>query len=261
MSYTPVIPFSGYAGFQVLERSYELQKNLHSASPRSQNDVAYFRENIGSVDHPADLVEDYRLLRVVLGAFGLEDDIGSKAFIEKVLSEGTLAEDALANRLTDTRYRDLSKAFSFDLGTPNSKLSDFADDIVAKFETRSFEAAVGEVDADMRLALNAQRELAEIAGRSSSETTKWLTILGNEPLKQVFEQAFNLPSSFGTLDLDRQIATLRDKASDVFGSDAVSQFADADQTDALVQRFLLMRSVAETAAAYSSAQVALTLIS
>ena len=37
----------------------------------------------------ADLVADRRLLKVALGAFGLEGEIDKKAFIRKVLEEGT----------------------------------------------------------------------------------------------------------------------------------------------------------------------------
>ena len=69
---------------------------------------------------------------------------------------------------------------------------------------------MGAVNEDMRLALNAQQELADLATNSSSETTRWLTIIGNPPLKAVFEQAFNLPSSFGVLDVDRQVSEFQE---------------------------------------------------
>ena len=65
----------------------------------------------------ADLVADRRLLKVALGAFGLEGEIDKKAFVRKILEEGTADPASLANRLTDKSYYKLAEAFGFgDLG-------------------------------------------------------------------------------------------------------------------------------------------------
>ena len=260
MTFVPVIPTGGLLGFQFLERTSPVQKAAHDASPRLQRDLAYFQENIGAINTAEELVSDFRLLRVALGAFGLEDDIGSKFFIQKVLEDGTLDTDALSNRLTDKRYKELAGAFGFDLGTPNTKLSSFAGDIIEKFKTRSFEASVGEINEDMRLALNAKRELAELGGATSSEATKWFTILGNAPLRSVFEGAFSLPSSFGSLDIDRQVDVMQERSEALFGSAEISRFTDDNEIDAVVERFLVMRSLSANTAAISSSNTALVLL-
>ena len=76
-------------------------------------DTDYFAAKIGEIDSAEQLVSDRRLLSVALGAFGLHADIDNKYFIRKVLEDGVLKEDALANRLTDERYKSLTKAFGF----------------------------------------------------------------------------------------------------------------------------------------------------
>ncbi|MBC7476857.1 MAG: DUF1217 domain-containing protein, partial [Pseudorhodobacter sp.] len=161
MTYTPVIPVSGYAGWTFLKRTLAKQTETYIKSPDIKRDEDYFRANIGKVTTAADLVKDRRLLKVALGAYGLDADIDNKAFIQKVLEGGTLTASALAYRLADKQYLKMTAAFGFgDYTIPATKLSNFPDKIIAAYESRGFEAAVGEADGDLRLALNAKRELA-----------------------------------------------------------------------------------------------------
>ena len=85
-----------------------------------------------------------RMLRVALGAFGLQDDVNNTYFIRKVLEDGTTRPDALANKLADDRYKAMSKAFAFDspIG-PRTARSAFGPDIVARYRAQQFEIAVG----------------------------------------------------------------------------------------------------------------------
>ncbi|MBW6496595.1 MAG: DUF1217 domain-containing protein, partial [Burkholderiaceae bacterium] len=102
--------------------------------PQLLRDTAYFEARIGSVNSAEELVADRRLLRVALGAFGLQDDINNRFFIRKVLEGGVIQPDSLANKLGDDRYREMSRAFGFgDLAVPSSKLSDFGPDITARY--------------------------------------------------------------------------------------------------------------------------------
>ena len=64
MSFTPVIPFSGYSGWKFLEKTGAKQKASFEQSAQMKRDEAYFREKIGSVKTAADLVKDRRLLSV-----------------------------------------------------------------------------------------------------------------------------------------------------------------------------------------------------
>lgn len=240
MSFAPVIPLGGYAGWTFLKRTMAAQKTAFQANPATQRDEDYFRQKIGSVHTAEALVSDRRLLKVALGAHGLDADLGNKFFIRKVLEDGTLKTGALANRLADKQYAALSSAFGFgDYNTPRTQLSDFADTILADYRTRQFEAAVGEGNSDMRLALNAERELASLAGKSLSEDGKWFTILGSKALRTVFETAFGLPASFGAIDLDQQVSTMKVKAAALMGDSGVNQFAESAQVEKLLRRFLV----------------------
>lgn len=260
MAFQPVIPMGGLVGWVFLNRTLERQSAAFEAAPETTRDTAYFAEKIGEIDTAEQLVSDRRLLRVALGAFGLQDDIDNRFFVRKILEEGTINPDAFANRMSDERYKAFSKAFGFgDFSVPRTKLSYFADEIIGLYRDRSFEAAVGEQDETLRLALNAKRELAEISSDSGSEDTKWFRVMGNAPLRKVFETAFGLPSGFGQLDLDQQLETFRDTAGRQLGNGEIAQFTDETAVEKLVQRFLVRAQVAGTQTT-TAGTIALTLL-
>lgn len=261
MSFQPVIPFGGYTGWRMLERTMERQQEAFNQSKTVQRDLDYFAEKIGGVTSAEELVADYRLLKVALTAFGLQDDIGNKFFIRKILSEGTTAKDALANKLADKTYYKLAEAFGFGgVGLPHTQDSGFADKISEAYRTRSFELAVGEQNDSMRLALNLQRELADLAGSSLGEDAKWFSVMGSSPLREVFDTAFDLPDSFAALDLDRQLKIYKEKAEKLFGDSTLSQFADAGQREELIKRFMVRSEISSGISGYTPAHVALTLL-
>jgi Protein of unknown function (DUF1217) len=240
MTFSPILPQSGYAGWAFLKRTIVAQKATFAATAPLKRDEDYFRAKIGAVNTADDLVKDKRLLRVALTAYGLEGDVNNTYFIKRVLADGTLTNGALANKLADKQYQKFSAAFGFgDFKTPRNKLSDFADKTLALYETRQFEAAVGTQSTDMRLALNIERELPALAKKTVSEDSMWYAVMGNTAMRKVFEQALSLPASFGAIDLDRQLATLKTRTESVFGSPSVKQFTDPDQVEKLVRQFLV----------------------
>ncbi|UWQ18424.1 DUF1217 domain-containing protein [Jannaschia sp. M317] len=241
MTFQPFIPSGGLAGWRFLQNTLDAQKAAHGASPIVQRDLDYFAANIGKVETAEQLVSDFRLLSVALGAFGLSEDVGSKFLIRRVLEEGTIDPESLANKLSDKRYRDLSRAFGFgDFPVANTALSDFPEKIAARYRDQSFEQALGQTDNTMRLALNARRELATISEGEGSNKTKWFTIMGTPPLRSVFEGALNLPTSFATLDLDRQLKVLQERSLSAFGSDQVVDLAEPKTMEKILDRYTAM---------------------
>ncbi len=261
MSYQPVIPFGGMAGWTFLERTRANQQAAFESAPEIQRDTDYFAKNISSVTSAEELVNDYRLLKVALGAFGLDEDISNKYFIQKVLEDGSTDPDALANKMADKRYLKLTEAFGFgDFSTPNTQLSDFAEKIIDSFQTRQFEVAVGNQDNDLRLSLSLERDLGAILEKNTTDDGMWFSIMGNPPLRSVFETALGLPSSFGTLDLDLQLVGFRERAESVFGDSEVSQFSDPEKLDELNRMFLVRSQINAGGGFMSSGSIALTLL-
>ena len=261
MTFSPIVPFGGYSGWTFLKRTLPVQRASFDATAVAKREQEYFRKTIGKVNSADDLVADRRLLQIALGAHGLDNDINNKYFIRKVLADGTLNDKALSNRLANKQYEKLSAAFGFgDFSTPRSKLSDFADKTFALYNERQFEAAVGAQNGDFRLALNAERELPALARKSGTEDTLWYTVLGNIPLRRVFEGALGLPRSFGSIDLDQQLSTMKTRLQSRFGSDSLRQFSDPARIETLVRRFLVQSDVATASAQSSRSASALQLL-
>lgn len=261
MSFSIALPLSGYGGWKYLKRTEEAQMQRMQADPVMQRDEAYFREKIGSVTTADQLVSDKRLLRVALGAYGLSDDVNNTFFIKKVLQDGTLDTTDLANKLTDKNYAALSSAFGFgDYTVPSTKLSTFADDILARYEQRKFEEAVGDSNGDYRIALYAERELPALAAKTLSGDGKWFSIMGSPPLREFFETAYGLPSSFSTMDVDQQLVVLKEKTDRMFGDSDVDQFTTGDTLDKMVRQYLLRAEIAAGASSYGSGSAALQIL-
>lgn len=258
MSFQPQIPISGIAGWRFLERTQASQQAVFEKGPELQRDIAHFAEKIGSITSAAELVADRRLLKVALGAFGLEGEIDKRAFMRKVLEDDLADPRALANRLTEPAYRKLAVAFGFgDAGGARTGEPGFAARLISDYKTRAFEAAVGESDNSMRLAMNFRREMAEL---SQGEGGSWFRVLGSKPLREVFEKAFGLPAQFGRIDVDQQREVLRDKTSGLFGSDKLTAFQDPAAVEKIINRFLARSQIENGLAVSGAASNALALL-
>ncbi|HEY9038382.1 MAG TPA: DUF1217 domain-containing protein [Roseovarius sp.] len=260
MSFQPALATGGLVGWSFLNRTLVQQTTAFEKSPVIQRDTEYFEKNISKAVTAEDLVSDRRLLRVALGAFGLSDDINSNAFIRQILESGTEDNDALANRLSDVRYREFSKAFGFgDAGGARTGSPSWAGGITARFRQLEFEVAIGNQDQSMRLAMDAKRNMPDIANVTGNDETRWLKIMGNPPMRQVFETALGLPPGFAQADLDTQVEEFSDRAKRQLGLDSLSSLSDPAVQEAIIKRFLI-RDQIEAFRAQSSGSVALTLL-
>jgi len=260
MTYIPVLPQTGLLGWNFLSRTLETQQENYSKSGAVSRDIDAFQSKIGSISTAEELVSDRQLLSVALTAFGLEEDIDNRFFIQKILEEGTLSEDSLANKFSDSRYVELSKAFGFgDFDVPRTQLSFFPEEIVSAYVERSFEIAIGEQDEDMRLALSLDRELVKIAEDGGSGDTQWYNILASSPVKLMFEAALFLPSGFDSAPIEQQVQVLKDATSSHVGGDDLSVFLDVENRDKLRTRYL-MASQIESVQGVDGASVALSLL-
>lgn len=246
MSFVPLIPAPGLAGWRFLQRTLERQETAHAQTQSAQRDEAYFRERIGQVRSAEDLVSDRRLLRIALTAFGLAEDINNRAFLTRVLDSDTSDRRSFANRLADKRYLELAQAFGFRAPFgPSIARPGVAETLLQRFREASFEVSVGQQDDTMRLALSLQRDLRRLAAQPGSDDARWFTILGTPSMRRVFEVAFGLPQEFGGLDIDKQAEVLRTRTQRLTGSSEAAQFVDPARIDRLIDRFFVGTQLGE----------------
>ena len=258
--FKPIVPFGGLQGWNFLNRTLAAQEEIFAKQPNLLRDVDYFLENISNIETAEQLVGDRRLLRVTLGAFGLSDDLDNKFFIRKVLEDGTASPDALANRLSDRRYRRLSNAIGFgSVAGGNLAKPDFADQIISRFQRNQFENAIGEVDISFRAALSFSNGLREIVNSNKSNNARWFAIMGDPPIREVVQTALGLPKSIAKIDLDQQLEAFKTKSKAAFGTDVVADILNPDVTETVIRRYLV-RNASDQSSNFSSASTALALL-
>ncbi|MGX9354548.1 DUF1217 domain-containing protein [Roseobacteraceae bacterium S113] len=113
MTFTPIVIGTGLAGYAYLRDTQTAQRETLTNTAQNRREAEQFREAMGSIQTSEDLLDDRLLLRVALGAFGLDEDINNRAFLQQVLDSDLDDPTSLANRLSDKRYFGLAQAFGF----------------------------------------------------------------------------------------------------------------------------------------------------
>lgn len=247
----------GLAGWTILQRVETRQIQALRQDSLVQRSTAYLRDNAAALRSSEAIVGDYRLLSGVLSAFGLENDIANKAFIRKVLDADPADRASLVNRLSDKRY--LRMAQELGIGGSSGPPADLADRLGEAFLTREHERRIGAAHEDLRLALNARREIQNFAGRDATERTLWYEVMGNPPLRKLFTGAMGFGPNFGKLPVERQNQELIRAAQRDFGTSSLAELADPARTEQVIRRYLVRAQMAE-APVQSRYSAALTLL-
>jgi hypothetical protein len=128
--------------------------------PTMKRDADLFRRKIGTVDHGRRSgLRPPPCCKVALGAYGLDGDIDNKAFIRKVLSDGTLKDPIWPTGWRTSLLHDGRRPSASIFGTPRPSCP-ISPTRHSPVRQRQFEAAVGEQNNSYRLAMNAEREIA-----------------------------------------------------------------------------------------------------
>ncbi len=260
MPIQPFIPSQGLAGWKFLQTTLDKQVETFNKSPDLQLDLDYFNENAGDVETLDDLMGDRRLLTVALGAFGLGEEINKGAYVRKILEEGTESRTSFANRLGNTDYLAFAKNFAVDSEGKMSISDDLKTLVSEAYQERRFEVEVGNIDNSLRLSLNFKREIQAYAGQGVSEKAGWFRVLGSVPMRTVVEGAFNLPSEFSALDVDKQVEILTDKAQQKFGTKSIDAFLDPNNVEDTINQYLLREQISNGPSGSTPGSTALALL-
>lgn len=131
MSFPISTGIGGYAGWKILQRIEDRQMERLSNDRLVQRNLSYFRDRIEIISSAEELVGDYKMLTIALGAFGLEGEINNRALIRKVLESDLSDKKSLANRFADKRFLKLAEAFNFHDRSKSSEKVDESFDIRA----------------------------------------------------------------------------------------------------------------------------------
>ncbi|MEM6913282.1 MAG: DUF1217 domain-containing protein [Pseudomonadota bacterium] len=214
-------------------------------SAEDQREIEYFRENIGKVQNEDDLIADYRLYRFVLRAYDLESQIDSQGLIRKVLQEGVVDEESLANQLIDEKYRILAGDLRFaEDGTKNVRNPNFASDVIERFERVTAETNAGVDNVGVRLAAYFERQAPNI--------DNWLDVLGDSALREVVFTAFDFADEMGTLAPERLVKLFEARYD-------IEDLQKPEQLEKFINRFAVLYDVKNGAPSSSGGSSLLSL--
>lgn len=260
MAFQPVVPMSGIGGWKFLQATYDKQLQSFTKSPQVRNDRDYMIEKFSQPISVDDFLKDSRLVRATMTAFDLSGEEWKKGFIKKVLDESANPESTFLKRLNNSKYT----AFANALAPVNGKI-ELSEEQVAvaavRFERNSFELAVGNVDDNMRLALNYQSEILEMATKGVSDDAVAYRIMGDVPVYTLMKTALNMPADTSKLPVERQAEMIKTSLKRILGVSKLSEISSPDLIDKVIVRFHAMKSISDYSAASSSAAAALTLLS
>lgn len=259
MVFQPVIPLSGFGGWNFLQSTYDAQLQTYSNAPQIKNDVDYFTEKFAEPMAVEDFLGDSRLRRISMTAFGLAGEEWKTGYVRTVLDEVQDPASTFLARLNNPQYSRFADAMRPVDGQILLTLPDLQD-ITARYAAESFELAVGEQDNAMRLSLNYQQEINQLVTDGATDQTVLYRLLGSVPVRTVLESALGLPTEVRQLDLDQQARVLDEKLKSQFGLSSIQDLKDPDVVDRMVSRYMALDGLNQNAAATGPAATALALL-
>ena len=223
-----------YADYALLSRTYTNRLEALGKESYIQREADYFRANISKIASGDELIADYRLYNFAMRAFGLGSELYAKGMMKKVFAEGVTDQSSTANRLSDSKYREIASAFGFaETGNLKMSISSNVENVVQKYLTQEFEERAGEENQGVRLAL--------YFSRTAPNLTNWYEVLGDTALSQVARTALGLPEEFAQTNIDRQAAYFESRVN-------IEDFKDPAKLKSFLERFTALWDVTQGSA-------------
>lgn len=214
-------------GYQLV--SQNLDRSLASIAQRApvRLESTYYLENYRNVTSIDEFLDDTRLFRFAMEAFGLSDLAFAKGYMRKILEEGVSDPNSLANRSTDARLAEFARTFDFEgFGDLTMTRASTGQAVVDRYIRQNLEEDAGNDDEGIRLALYFERQIANI------DTP--LEILADAALSEVVRTVLGLPTEFAGVDVERQADVISERVD-------LEELKTPEGLDRFLARFTALR--------------------
>lgn len=214
---------STYTSYNLIARDLPRSIERIASQPQVARESEYYLSRISEIKSIDEFLADTRVFNYAMKAHGLEDMNYAKAFMRKVLEEGTDNDDAFANQLSDSKYREFAETFNFARhGETATIFSKAQQGTVDKYHRMTLEEEAGVDNTGVRLALYFER--------TAPEVTSVYGILADNALYEVVRTALGLPAEIAASDIDKQADLLKSRID-------LEDFKDPDKMNKFLQRF------------------------
>jgi hypothetical protein len=199
-----------------------------------KSETAYYMANISQIESIDDLMADKRLLNIALSSYGLDPATQTDEQVRKMLEGGVKDASSPANQLTDKRYAAFVTAFNFvEHGETTTTYTASKQPVVDKYMRQALEENAGQENEGVRLALYFERKAPTI--------TSFYQVLADPALAEVVRTLLQLPDSFATADIDKQVKLFESRID-------IEDLSDPEALGKLMTRFTSLWEVANPTA-------------
>ncbi len=189
------------AAYLALADNLQRQQAATAAEGDVKSATNYYLANIGKVKTVSQFVDNYQLFSYAMKAFGLQDMTYAKGLMTRVLNGGVASSSALANTLSDPRYRAFATAFNFAAnGASTTTAAAATTGTTAKYIEQTLE--------DTQAKSNQGVSNALYFTRHASSITSVYGLLADPTMLSVVETAYGISPTLGQSDIDTQAALL-----------------------------------------------------
>ena len=188
-----------FTSYQLITKDISKSIDRIEQQPTVDRDTKYYLANITKVKSIDDFVNNDRLFKYAMKAYGLEDMDYAKAFMVKALKEGVSDPKSFANKLTDRRYAAFVSAFNFAANGADATIYNKAQQLVTKNYATQAQIAGLDPNSDY-VKGETTYYLANITKVKSVDD-----LMGNSRLYTYALAAFGLDSATENKDLIKQV--------------------------------------------------------
>lgn len=213
-----------FTGWALLQKNGPAIEKAYAAGSSSASDIAYFKSVASTLTTPDALLKNYRALTFVATAYGLGSQVDQTAILKKLMTQDPTATTSLAQQLSDNNYRTFANALS-NWSPPPFSTQAGIDAAVAGYQQHSFDTSIGTDSTSL--------QEAEYFSQNVQGVTSIYQLMSDPALLNVVTTALGIPSSFGNLSFDQQVAILTPRVD-------MTQFATADGVNKFINKYLAM---------------------
>ena len=223
---------------QSAETNQTRQVAATAAEPQVQQAIKVFTQAVNSATSVTQLLSNPAVMGVLLTANNMQDQIGYTALATQALTSNLSDPNALANKLTDTRWLTLAKTYNFATNGLSAIQNPAAIASVANaYAQATWQTAQDSVTPGLSNALAFRSQAASI--------TSVAQILGNMTVRTVVTTALGIPPQIAFQDMGAQTQAIASRLD-------VTKLQDPKFVDTLAVQYLVANAANAANAAGST---------
>ncbi len=220
---------------------------LEAQQPSIARDVANFTKAVQGAASVKQLLSNPTVLKVLLTANGLSDQISYTALAQKALMSNPSNSSSLANTLSNTNWASAAKAYNFyGNGLSNIQLPSTIASITSAYTETMWRQSLDATTPGLSNALTFRT--------SASAATSVMAILGNSVLRDVVTTALGLPLEIALQPIEAQEKAISTQFD-------VTKLQDQKFVDKFIQQYLVAKATTASTTASTTPTDPMSLIS